>query len=228
MKLEKELSSNRQLITDFDGFIDQKLTVHSKVLDIGFGTGKLLYRLFHKHGIKALQGIDLAKKEEIEQSNFIYLQLIDNKTLITFIEEEFTKKEALDFYTFYQKYTELELDNPPLSKQDFETVYNIEFDKGFKRKDFESDTYDLIIASKVIHYEDIENPDLFLVECMQLLKNNGHIYLSFPTDSKRRKISKEAFIKTIEKIPELNTLSISEVEEATGTTLIFKGVKKHN
>lgn len=56
--------SNLDMILDFDKFIESNLDEDSNILDIGFGTGKFLYRLFHRHGIKNVSGIDISKKEK--------------------------------------------------------------------------------------------------------------------------------------------------------------------
>lgn len=154
------------------------------------------------------------------------MQLLTNVELYNFINEKYSR---LNFYDFYEKYVEIELKETPISKENFDKFFNLKFEKEFKYNDFKDEEFNLIIASKIIHYEELKNPKKFIEECIQLLSENGLIYISFPTTSGKRKISREEFEEIIENISDIKTLEIIEIMELDKEiTIIFKGMKTNN
>lgn len=210
----------------FDSLVKNHLEVKSNVLDIGFGTGKFLYRLHHKFNVTRLTGIELLSSNEIESCRSTNLQSLLSDKLINFIKQNFREDSKVNHYDFYTKYVEYELNDKPLSLSEFNSSFKRIYEREFRKDYFELASYDLIIASKIIHYENVKSPQEFISDCIDLLKSNGIIYISFPTNSGRRKVSKKEFLSIIEQSSKLNKLTLEEIHESTGkTSVIFVGSK---
>lgn len=70
---------------------------------------------------------------------------------------------TVNYFDFYCKYVTRELCKIPLSNDRFEDVFKFQFSSNFADMKFDSAAFDLVIASKVLHYKSISEPYVFFL-----------------------------------------------------------------
>lgn len=220
---EKCLEISKKIVFDFDDVITRNINSKSKVLDIGFGTGKYLYRIYHNIGTPFLYGIEKSKQEVIEKSESLNMQQIINCKLRKELEDQY---EGVSRFEFYTKYVKMELNKEPLSNKEFENIFNLKYDTDFDKKVLGKNKFNFILAQKVIHYFEVKTPKEFIEECLDLLVYGGGIYITFPIERGKRKINKKDFCNVISKINCLQLVRCDVIGEDNEPTLLFEGIKK--
>lgn len=221
--VENEIRLNTKTLVILDDLVKGNLTSESKVLDIGTGSGFLLYRLFHKFNISYLYGNDLDAVDNILDSLIWTSAPIIEEPLFLYLDKYPRNYNSL--YDIYCAYVYLELQKEPLKETDFNTTFHLNFNEAFEPEIYTKDNFDLIIGSRIFHY--IDEQEQFLIDCMSLLKVNGKLYLSFPSHS-RNKTDKVKFDKLIKLIPNLEVLHNEEMEKLNNDGfIVFTGTKSH-
>ncbi|HMG14357.1 MAG TPA: class I SAM-dependent methyltransferase [Saprospiraceae bacterium] len=218
----KEIIVTSTILNIFDNVAEKYLTRATKVLEIGFGSGIHLYRLFHKYGIEKFLGIE---KEEGLNSNFYQHSPITSKKLY----HEFQNPEYDSFYKVYKKYLLDELDlstKSLLTELDFIDTFESKFKlkTDFLKYNLIDEKYDFIIASKVLHYIDIESQRKFIEKCISLLSDKAFLFLSFYTKTTNG-ISMERFKTILENFPTIETFINIEfnLDESENSLIVFVG-----
>jgi len=148
-------------------------------LDIGSGTGILAYQLFHTNKFRSICGVELIPKEglvnEESKSHTLFYQASEgHESLKRYVE--FDNYHKIDLYNFYCEYVKAELKNKPLIKEEFENVFQFTFDTEFR--DYSNDElFDLIILSRVLHYNSKKEQIKIIKYAIDKLNNGGVIFI---------------------------------------------------
>ena len=218
---------NKEVLEIFDK-LASSLPKDSKVLDIGCGAGFFLYRIYHKHNIQNLHGIDKSEKIKSMETSILSSAPFTTNLLFNYI------KHTTNHYDLYCEYVENDLIQIPLNESNYNAVFIIDFETLFE--DYKPKDFDLIIASRVLHYLSVEEQKSFVQKCINSLSPNGIIFITFPTYSGQTKISRAEFEDIICQYFKLATIQITEIKDtvpciddeegtAYGSFIIFAGRK---
>ena len=154
--------------------LKNKLDGQSLILDIGFGTGQILFELLHEIIPIKIIGIESQSKENIESCYATFLGRESDKGIY-----ELIKGDKIDLFDYYKYYIS-KLDKLAFDKNSFnekvDLIFNtslVEFMRTNQLK------YDLIVLFNVLHYSEIGNPIGVLKKIRNLLTQKGMILIGF-------------------------------------------------
>lgn len=198
-----------------------------RILDIGCGPGNAFFHFFVNFGTSNFTGIEMNCLSQIKVGLYEFKDY-GNKKLCDCLYEHFIKnQDTIDPYFYFQKLIEYKIlnPNPKVNKNEFKSLFLDKIHWGTKieeSKIFEntSSKFDLIILSKVLHYKDIDNPDFVIKNCMNLLTEDGLIFiksrkteesnksniLNNPKKRELRKVNEKIFVKWTKNLKEFKEI----------------------
>ena len=189
--------------------LKSRLNGQSLILEIGFGTGRVLFNILNEIVPKKIIGLESQSKEKIESS----YQLFDKE----FYSLE--KNGKIELFHFYQSLAQ-NLEIVPLDKNFFNKIVTLNFNTSLAQFTKSNQLrFDLIILYNVLHYSEMGDPYAILKEAINLLKNNRYILISF----KNYKHSDEHFDRQ-----EVDTQQVLSVLSTDFKTLLLKDSELEN
>ncbi len=182
-----------------------------KILDIGCGPGDAFFHFYVNFGTSDFIGIELKSLNQIKGDLAAFKNYggEDGEKLLYWLDEN---RSTIDPYLYFQKLIDYDIlkPDPKINEHKFKSLFmnkilwgtKIEESNIFKKP---SDKYDLIILSKVLHYKDIDNPGFVIKNCVNLLTENGLIFIKsrkIQETSKKRKIDEIIFEEWTENLKE--------------------------
>jgi len=168
-----------------DGYLIIKQ--NTKILDLGCGPGNFLFHLYHQPNPPNYQYTGVEKKtiNELESSIglfYDYHSKIDVHGLID-------NQNKIPLYEYYSEVVKAIIAiNEPLSKEKFKIEIENNIQYGRDIVDFlwdnsiQSNSYHLIVLSKVFHYGLSKSPKEVINKCFNLIIKNGYIAITLKKD----------------------------------------------
>jgi len=155
-----------------------------RILDIGCGPGNAFFHFFVNFGTSNFTGIEQKSLSQIK-GTLCAFKTYGCKKLSKCLEKHSEEnQDTIDPYFYFQKLIEYNILNliTGLNENEFNSLFidKILWETKIEESNIFENTinkFDLILLSKVLHYRDIDNPNFVIKKCMNLLTENGLIFI---------------------------------------------------
>lgn len=157
--------------------LKRKINQHSSVLEIGFGSGRILFDMLWFVNPERIVGLELASKLEIENSVSLFSDWGKEQDKRV---SEIKKDGRIDIFSYYQYYTQQFLGVYPFDQNVFNEKVKLNFETTLDQYlQTANSQFDLIILFNVLHYSDVGDPIDFLQKVNSILAKNGLLLIGF-------------------------------------------------
>ncbi|MEO7990471.1 MAG: class I SAM-dependent methyltransferase [Chryseolinea sp.] len=154
----------------------EKLSGRPKVLDVGFGTGRIVFDILMSLDPIQIVGIESQTRAQIQSclQPFVYHGITQDKGVLSLVSDR--EIDLFDYYQHYAKTLEKTAVDFDTFDRNVQLHFEMEFDKFLA---LDKSRFDLVVLFNVLHYTSLGEPLNVIEKVKNILTENGLLLIAF-------------------------------------------------